>query len=180
MMRYFPIMILCVALTPWFFGTAGAGIEYYPDPVYQKLNADDPPPMEDMIALAKQGDARAQFILGDLYAKGKGGFARDPAKARRWFEESAINGYNHSFIRLAALAKHEDKPLDAWKWYTLAIDGFAQGGEKTFAIAARHSLIADAKLLPEDIWRARKSMNDWVLARGKRLRAASQACSETP
>lgn len=180
MMRYFLIIVLCVVLTVWFSETAQAAIEYYPDPVYQKMGADDSHPMDDMIALAKQGDVRAQFILGDLYAKGKGGLAKDSAKAHHWFEESAINGYNHSFIRLAALAKHENKPLEAWKWYTLAIKGFGQGGELTFVITARHNLIIDAKLIAKDIWRAKKFMKDWVLARNKRLCTANKTCSDTP
>jgi len=180
MMRYFLMMFLCTVLTACFFETAQAGIEYQPDPAYQKVGENDLHPMKDMIVLAKQGNVRAQFILGDLYAKGKGGFVKDTVKAHRWFEESAINGYNHSFIRLAALAKHENKPLDAWKWYTLAIKGFGQGGKLTFAIAARHCLIKDAKLLPKDIWRAKKFMKDWVFARDKRLCAENKICSDTP
>ena len=180
MMRYFLMIVLCTVLTVYFFEIAQADIEYQPDPVYQKLGENDLHPMEDMIVLAKQGNVRAQFILGDLYAKGKGGFAKDTVKACRWFEESAINGYNHSFIRLAALAKHENKPLEAWKWYTLAIKGFGQGGELTFVIAARHNLIIDAKLIAKDIWRAKKFMKDWVLARNKRLCTANKTCSDTP
>ena len=179
MRHSFLIIVLCAALMLWFSEDVYADIEYYPDPVYPKLSADDIHPMDDMVALARKGDVRAQFILGDMYAKGKGGFAKDLVKAYYWFEESAINGYNYSFIRLAVLAKNENKPLYAWQWYTLASKSFKQGKEREFVLAARHHLIVDEKLSAEDIWRAKDSMDDWLFTRGKRLCRINQTCSET-
>jgi TPR repeat protein len=135
-------------------------IKYYPDPVYQKLNSGDSHPMDEMLDLAKAGDVRAQFILGDLYSKGKGGLPRDVKESRRWFEASALHGYNHSFIRLAALAKHTSNPIEAYQWYTLAIER-TNGDEKAYAREARKGLVTDKKLTPEDINKAEKLMDTW-------------------
>ncbi|TNE30944.1 MAG: hypothetical protein EP349_04615, partial [Alphaproteobacteria bacterium] len=61
-------------------------IPVYPDPVYKPLYEDAEHPLAVLIAMADEdGDARAQFILGDLYSKGKGGFAKDLKEAARWF-----------------------------------------------------------------------------------------------
>lgn len=139
---------------------AAAGIKYYEDPVYQKLAPDDHLPMEDMMMLAEDGDVRAQYIMGDLYSKGKGGFAKNLRKAREWFETSARNGYAFSFIRLAALAKRQRNPADAYQWYTLAMK-HCKGEDRAWAQKARDQLIADARLTPEEIDGARKAANTW-------------------
>jgi TPR repeat protein len=173
MIRYFstvPVLgvLLFLTLAPAPAGAANNAsavlpaerIKYYPDPVYQKLNSGDSHPMDDMLVLAKEGDVRAQFILGDLYSKGKGGLPRDVKEARRWFEASALHGYNHSFIRLAALAKHTSNPIEAYQWYTLAMER-TNGDEKSYAREARQTLVADKKLTSEDIDKAEKLMDTW-------------------
>ena len=96
-----------------------AVVRYLEDPVYIKINKEDEHPMDDLMLLAKGGDARAQFILGDLYSKGKGGLAKNRVKARYWFEISARHGYTAAFIRLAALAKRSRDYIGAYQWYTL-------------------------------------------------------------
>lgn len=167
------VLLTVMASTPAF-----ANLKYYPDPVYQKFNSEDSSPMEDMVTLAQSGDVRAQFILGDLYSKGKGGVAKDITEARRWFEESAIHGYNSSFIRLAALAKRANKPLEAWQWYSLAIQGFDSGDERRYAIQARRDLVEKAGLSQDDIRLARKSMSDWEDMRDKKLSDEKKAAIE--
>jgi len=159
-------MLALLAATP---AAALANLKYYPDPVYQKFTDDDSSPMEDIIDMARQGDVRAQFIMGDLYSKGKGGVAEALAEARRWFGESAVHGYNYSLLRLAALAKRESKPAEAWQWYSLAIKAFDYGAERNFAIAARRDLAEKNKLSDADIRQARKSMGAWEDMRDKRL-----------
>ncbi len=152
-------------------GVAQAEIQYQPDPIYQKLHDDDQTPMEDMLAFARRGDVRAQFILGDLYSKGKGGMKKDLKESRRWFEESASHGYGHSFIRLAALAKRDNNPTLAWQWYTLAIEFLDDADKRRFAVNARR----DLDLAPENIAAARQSMKEWENARDDRLRAERKA-----
>jgi TPR repeat protein len=178
MRRYFLALVLAglIGSTPV---TARADLKYYPDPVYKKLNADDHLPMDDILDLAKGGDVRAQFIMGDLYSKGKGGMAKDLSEAHHWFEESAIHGYTHSFIRLAALAKHEKKPVEAWQWYTLAKKYFDSGDERyDYAVSARKALEESAKLTPDDIDEAKKSVDAWEDMRDKRLDDEKKAAAE--
>jgi TPR repeat protein len=169
-------MILCIGLLAP--ASARADLKYFPDPAYKRLNADDPPPMSEMIDLANQGDTRAMFILGDMSEKGKGGLEKDVKQARSWFEESAMHGYSQSFIRLAAMAKHDKNPKEAWQWYTLAISGFDDGDAQDYAIRARKELVEKAKLAPDDIDAARKAMNDWKDARDKHLRDEKDAAAE--
>jgi TPR repeat protein len=173
-MNYFVTIALCLAvLLP---APARAELKYYSDPVYKKLGEDDPSPMADVIALAEQGDVRAQFIIGDLYAKGKGGMPEDLSEARRWFETSAMHGYKHSFIRLAALAKRENKPDEAWQWYTLAIWAFDhKAAERLYALGARDALVETTGLSNDDLRRAKKSAVAWENARDKRLREEKKA-----
>ncbi len=170
MTRYLYALLMCLAMAAGTATAAQAELKYYPDPAYHKLNSDDPHPMDEMIDLAKQGDARAQFILGDMYEKGKGGLEKDMKESRHWFEESAVHGYSHSFIRLAALAKHEDNPVEAWQWYTLAINSFDSGDAQQFVIKARHDLVETAELSRDDIWEARKAVDAWEDSRDKQLR----------
>lgn len=117
MKRILLLALFCLSICA---GAAqAAGIRYYEDPVYIKINKDDEHPMDDLMTLAAGGDARAQFILGDLYSKGKGGLKKNRVKARYWFEVSARHGYTSAFIRLAALAKHSRDYIGAYQWYTL-------------------------------------------------------------
>lgn len=141
--------------------SAGA-IEYYPDPVYERLAPEDPHPMDDMIAEAKDGDARAQFILGDLYSKGKGGLPKDDRKAYGWFNTSAKSGYAVAFVRLASLAKRQKKPVEAYKWYTLAVDYMDDRDWHKYAVSARDELAEKSKLTDEQKADAKKQANLWI------------------
>jgi TPR repeat protein len=176
MMRNFLTITLCLCVLLPGSLPAKAELKYYSDPVYQKLSADDPLPMADVIALAEQGDVRAQFIVGDLYAKGKGGMPEDMIEARRWFELSAMHGYNHSFIRLAAIAKRENKPAEAWQWYTLAIWSLDHdAAERKYALGARETLMETAQLPNDDLRRAKKSAIAWENTRDRILHAEEKA-----
>lgn len=147
---------------------AGAALVYYPDPAYKRLNDDDPQPMEEMLELAGQGDARAQFILGDMYQKGKGGLNKDLKESRRWFEESAMHDYGQAFVRLAAQAKRAKNWTEAWQWYALAISAL-DGRERDFAIKAREDLVESAQLSRDDLTLARKGVSDWKDKRDQHL-----------
>jgi len=149
---------------------AGANLKYYPDPVYKKLAPDDHMPMQDMIDLAEDGDTRAMFILGDMYEKGKGGFPRDDAEARRWFEDAAMHDYAQSFIRLAAMAKRQKKPAEAWQWYTLAINSLDNDDTQDYAVQARKKLVETAGLDNAALKAARSAMGEWKDSRNKLLR----------
>ena len=138
-----------------------AELSYFKDPVYQTLATEDTHPMSDMIALAKSGDAQAQFILGDLYAKGKGGLEKSPRLAKGWFEKSAFNGYGAGFIRLAALAKREKDLKTALQWYLLAEDHL-KGAQRTWARAQKKDILAQKKLDRKDIAAAENFARGWM------------------
>lgn len=150
-------------------------ITYFSDPVFQRTSTEEPHPMDDIIALAEGGDVRAQYILADLYAKGKGGLVKTEKTARIWFQRSAQNGYAPSFFRLAAIAKRGKKPVEAYQWYTLAIETFRSGPDQQYAIRARNALAEDAKLTPDQIKEARKDAADWKDARIKENREKQEA-----
>ncbi|MBU6475574.1 MAG: hypothetical protein KGQ70_06385 [Alphaproteobacteria bacterium] len=166
---------LCaVALAASSARAARADLPDMPDPVHVSLDKTDPPPMDDMRQLALQGDARAMFILGDMYEKEKGGLRKNWPKARKWFEDAGRHGLNYAFIRLAAMAKHDRQPKEAWQWYTLAIEGFSDdsdddGASATlgYVIQARQDLVKSAKLSEQDIAAARASMAAWKSVRDK-------------
>lgn len=141
--------------------TPAQAITYYEDPVYKPVSAEDHHPMEDMIMLAEEGDIRAQYILGDLFAKGKGGFVKSEEKASKWFQMSARNGNGFAFIRLAALAKHDKKWTEAYQWYTLAIERLPFGDDRAWANKQRDALTKDQKVSKDDIKAARKAVDEW-------------------
>ncbi len=95
--------------------------KYKQDPVYTPLYEDAPHPLENMLNMASNGDERAMYIIADLYSKGKGGFKLDLEKAKYWFEELAKEKNLHAFIRLAAIAKRQEKPIKAYSWYRAAL-----------------------------------------------------------
>jgi TPR repeat protein len=115
-------LFLFVTLLAFAAPALADGIKYYSDPVYQKLAPEDEHPMDDLIKLAEQGDVRAQYILGDMFGKGKGGLGRNLVKSRYWFETAALRGYDPAFVRLAALAKRQKDWVEAYKWYTLGVN----------------------------------------------------------
>lgn len=164
--------LLCASLP------ARAELQYYPDPAHKKLAPDEPMPMDDMVDLAKDGDPRAEFILGDLYQKGKGGLEKNLKESHHWFELSAMHGYGQAFVRLAAQAKHAGDTQLAWQWYTLAIDAL-DGAAQDYAIQARRDLQEQSKISREDMDAARKSMREWKDLRDKTLRELKDSAGKS-
>ncbi len=169
------ILLLAAIICTFISSVSAAGIKYYPDPVYKKLAAADHHPMDELANLAEDGDVRAQFIMADLYSKGKGGLPLDIIAAKKWFEKAAIHGYYHSFIRLAALSKKEKKYLKAWEWYTLAIRLLETGEKRKFVISARAEMVNDNKLSSIDIEKVRKNVTKWETMRDITLSKETKA-----
>jgi hypothetical protein len=172
MMRFWtafvPMTVMLAALTLPGAATA-EGIKYYEDPPFVKIAKDEPSPMEDLTALAEQGDVRAQYILGDMYGKGKGGLAKNHVLAQYWFETAARHGYTAAFIRLAALAKRESDEAEAYKWYTLDAD-HAATKEAQWSKTARDKLAADNDMSKDDIRAAEKAAKGWLEGQGKAMK----------
>lgn len=145
-------------------------IVFYEDPVFKPLNDGDEHPMSDLIKLSENGDTRAQFILGDLYAKGKGGLVKSTEKAKHWFSQSAMNGYGASFIRLGALAKREGNMAEAYSWYDLGSD-LASGKDARYSAKARDAL----KVSDEEEDKADELSSAWRQEKSKTLQAQAEA-----
>ena len=140
-------------------------IPVYSDPVYKPLYEEAVHPLAVLIEMAEEdGDARAQFILGDLHSKGKGGFAKDTDKAAHWFEASARSGYIHSYLRLAALATKRGDRITAYQWYYLGEDRATRKDRelRDFMRARMDDLKSGKKALSrDDIRLAVKNGKDW-------------------
>lgn len=115
-------------------------VKYVDDPIYVPLGGADNHPMLELFNLAEDDDPRAQFILADLYSKGKGGIGKNVALAKILFEHSAKLGNHDSLVRLAALAKHDGNKIEAYKWYDLAVSRLKEGRAIKWARDQRDAL----------------------------------------
>jgi TPR repeat protein len=75
--------------------------------------------------LAEKGDPRAQYLLGQLYAKGLG-LAPNPYEAARWFRRAAEQGDPESQAALGQSYEYgrgvSRNYAEAARWYRLAAD----------------------------------------------------------
>jgi hypothetical protein len=82
-------------------------------------------PVEDLRARAEQGDAKAQFSLGGMYAKGEG-VVKDSVEAVKWFRKAADQGSANAQLNLGNMyANGEGVAKDgaeAVRWYRKAAD----------------------------------------------------------
>ena len=95
MIRSMLAVICCLALAApaWAgFGEAGAALE----------RGDYETAVRELRPLAEQGDARAQTILGGMYAEGRG-VPQDDAKALRWYRKAAKQGAVVAQINLGVM-----------------------------------------------------------------------------
>lgn len=157
-MKRLETVFLCIGMA-LLASSPALAIEYHQDPVFVKPNAQTPHPLEEVLALGGEEDVRAAFILGDLYEKGKGGMPKNAVKSQKWFEQSALGGYPMSFVRLAAKAKNEKKFIEAYQWYSLALDYYPEKRMHKYLVDARNNLIRDANLGKEDIKAARQAIS---------------------
>ena len=83
-------------------------------------------------ALAEQGDAKAQGILGLMYAKGEG-VPQDDRQAVQWYTRAAEQGYAPAQINLGLMyAKGKGVPQDARQ----AVQWFIRAAVQWFTGAA--------------------------------------------
>ncbi len=160
------ILVICAALL---CAAPGAQAQqkvdgYYSDPAFVPLGEEDVHPLQELMKLAEDGNERAMFILADLYEKGKGGMVRDVARAKALFEESAEAGFDHSLIRLAAIARKDGNVLEAYKWYTLALEAFPRREHETtydYLRERRNEMAEAGKMDPEQIMTSKRMMREW-------------------
>src|SRR4030095_6192098 len=79
-----------MALLLWLSAVPGwAGFE---EGIQAYKNGDYATAVREWLPLAQQGDARAQFLLGSLYAQGYG-VPQDYGAAAQWFRQAAEQGH---------------------------------------------------------------------------------------
>ncbi len=158
-----------VALGMFSVGNAYAqesNITYMTDPVFESFMDEGGHPLQGLFDLGNEGDARALFILGDLYSKGKGGVAKDIPTAKKMFEYSAKRGAPEGLIRLAAIAKDEGDKVAAYKWYHVAERRLTDGRSIKYVRDAQNALALDSTTKRE----ATKAGKAWETAKLPLLR----------
>jgi len=114
------------------------------------------PDLQRLKAQAAQGDARAQFALGELYATGQG-VPKDSAIARQWHEKAAAQGYAEAQLALGLtylMGRRYGVPQDSAKareWFEKAA---AQGDAR--AQWSLGVLYHQAQGVPQDYAMARQ------------------------
>lgn len=142
---------------------ANIPISYASDPIFTPIYPEEEHPLQGLFNLAQDQDARAQFILGDLFSKGKGGIAQNMKYADLLFQHSAKNGYPEAFIRLAALAQQSEQYQEAYKWHRLSIErqktkDLRNWSRKEIKVLTKNKLVSFAEKK-----QARKDAKTWAL-----------------
>jgi hypothetical protein len=111
---------------------------------------------------AHQGYARAQFALGERYARGDG-IAKDEAEAARWYMLAADQGNYGAQLHLGVLYEYgrgvSKDFIQAYKWYAIAARGDAARNPKSQAIKNRDNLAS--KLTPDQLSEAQRLIDNW-------------------
>jgi TPR repeat protein len=117
---------------------------------------------------AEQGEADAQFTLGNLYYGGLG-VPQDYAEAAKWFRQAADRGHARAQHQLSLMYQHgygvRRNLVLAHMWMNLAVSRlpFDQGGLE--ARAAREAIAG--RLTPEQLAEAHKLAREWKPTLGK-------------
>ena len=95
--------------------------------------------------LAQQGDADAQFYLGQMYSEGRG-VPQDDAEAVRWYRRAAEQGDAEAQHNLGFMySKGQGAPQDyvqAYMWVNLAVAQGREDARKARDILAEHMTLA--------------------------------------
>ena len=113
--------------------------------------------------LADQGNARAQFSLGQMYYMGQG-VPRDYAQADAWYRKAADQGFDYAQFNLGAayedggLGVPQDYAL-AHMWFNLASSSATNTDLRQMAVQNRDQVAA--KMTPAQIAEARRMAREW-------------------
>lgn len=107
---------------------------------------------------AEQGDADAQYNLGNLYAQGQG-VAQDDAQAVAWYRKAANQGYAKAQSNLGVMyaegrgVARDD--VEAYRWFSIA-------GAKGDAEIVKVRDLVEKRLSKEQIAEAQKRAREWI------------------
>lgn len=117
--------------------------------------------------LAERGDAKAQNLIGLMYANGKG-VPRDFAEAVKWYRKAADQGYagaqnNLGLMYLKGRGVAQDY-VQAYMWFDLTAAGLSVS-ETSMRDGTLHQRDAvAAKMTPAQIAEAQRFAQEWLAA----------------
>lgn len=124
--------------------------------------------LRELVPLAQQGHAHAQYNLGLMYVKGQG-VPQDFAEARKWFRSAAAQGLGGALYNLGVMsARGDGVPQDdvqAHAWFNLAAQRYPAGQGRDRAVESRDALAR--KLTPMQRFEAERLARDWDRGGGR-------------
>ncbi len=121
-------------------------------------NADE---IAELRARAEQGNARAQFNLGNMY-NGGDGVVQDYKQALFWYRKAADQGNARAQFNLGNMYNGGDgvvqNYVQAHKWYNLAA---ADSTGETHEKAVRNRSIVEKKMTPQQVAEAQRLAGEW-------------------
>jgi hypothetical protein len=110
------IVFAALLITPMFFHTVEKGSAAYAQGDYEKA-------LSIMRPLADDGDATAQFYIGEMYRFGRG-VKKDEARAAVWYKKGAVNGSSDAQYALGMMYANgiglDADYIEAYRWLSLA------------------------------------------------------------
>lgn len=138
-------------------------ISYFTDPVHPSVEKEyQGHPLAHLKNLAEQkNDSRAQFMMGDMLSKGKGGFAQNIDKAYAFFQFSAKGHNPHAFIRLAAIDEKRGHLIGAYQWYYFGSKYFPKGEKRIYMIRQKNRLARENEFTHAQLQDVKRNLKIW-------------------
>ncbi len=119
--------------------------------------------IHELRPLAEQGNAKAQYMIGDMYSRGLG-VPQDYAKALHWHRKAAEKGYARAQFALGTMyglgrGVTQDY-LQAHVWFNIAVSNLPPGKVRDAAVESRDDVVAK-RMTPAQISEAQKLAREW-------------------
>ncbi len=118
--------------------------------------------LRELRPLAEQGNAGAQYNLGNMYRKGLG-VPQDYAEAARWYRKAAEQGNAEAQFNLGSMYYHgygvPQDYVQAHMWYKLATSKIPPGEGRDLAVKNRDRVAK--RMTPAQISEAQKLAREW-------------------
>jgi hypothetical protein len=115
------------------------------------------------LLLAQQGDAAAQFSLGQMYESGKG-LAQNYAEAAKWYARAAEQRLPEAQQNLGiayALGRGVAQDyVEAYRWLNLAGAGYTAEKERALVVGER-DLVA-SRMTPSQLAQGQQTAREWI------------------
>jgi len=152
--------LFAAVLSLWLTTSAWAGFD---EGVAAYDRGDYATAFEEMLPIAEQGNADAQFALGVMYGNGDG-VPQDYAVAMKWYRLAAEQGIARAQYNLGIMyGNGKGVPQDyvqAHMWFNLAASKGNETGRKNRDIIAK-------KMTPADVSKAQRLAREWLEKHGE-------------